>query len=80
MKALAGGRLPDVLWDGFVNAKRGKGPGICVRNGAARVLNADGPGKFANARIDTDVDGAPATRLPAIVLPAAMTKDSGAAS
>lgn len=80
MKALAGGRIPDVLWDGFVNQKRGKAPGICVRNGAAKLLNADGPGKFANARIDPSVDCAPATRLPAIALPAAMTKDSGAAS
>ena len=76
MKALAGGRLPDVLWDGYTNPKL-KTPGICVRNGAARLLNADGPGKFAHARIDASVDCAPSTRLPAIVLPAAMTKDGG---
>ncbi len=76
MKALAGGRLPDVLWDGFVNPKL-KSPGICVRNGAAKLMNVDGPGKFAKARIDTSVDCAPATRLPEIALPAAMTKDSG---
>ncbi|CUS45916.1 hypothetical protein MGWOODY_Smn2544 [hydrothermal vent metagenome] len=79
MKALAGGRLPDVLWDGFVNPKL-KTPGICVRNGAAKLLNVDGPGKFARARIDTSVDCAPATRLPEIVLPEKMTKDSGKAS
>jgi parallel beta-helix repeat protein len=76
MKALAGGRLPDVLWDGFTNPKL-KTPGICVQNGAAKLLNADGPGKFAHARIDPSVDCAPASRLPEIALPAAMTKDSG---
>lgn len=79
MKALAGGRLPDVLWDGFVNPKL-KNPGICVQNGAAKMLNVDGPGKFAKARIDKSVDCAPATRLPEIVLPEKMTKDSGKAS
>lgn len=76
MKAMAGGRLPDVLWDGFVNLKL-KAPGICVRNGAAKLLNVDGPGKFAHARIDASVDCAPATRLPEIVLPAAMIRESG---
>ena len=76
MKALAGGHLPDVLWDGFVNPKL-KSAGICVRNGTAKLLNVDGPGKFANARIDPAVDCAPASRLPEIALPPAMTKDSG---
>jgi parallel beta-helix repeat protein len=76
MKALTGGRLPDVMWDGFTNPKI-KLPGICVQNGAAKLLNADGPGKFAHARIDPTANCAPATRLPAIALPAAMTKDSG---
>lgn len=76
MKALAGGRLPDVLWDGYTNPKL-KTPGICVQNGAAKLLNADGPGKFAHAAIATNVNCAPATRLPTITLPAAMTKDSG---
>ena len=75
MKALGGGRLPDVLWDGFTNPKL-KSPGICVQNGTAKLLNIDGPGKSAKARIDTTVNCAPATRLKEIVLPAAMTKDS----
>ena len=79
LKALAGGRLPDVLWDGFVNPNVAK-PGICVQNGAAKLLNVDGPGKFANARIDTAVNCAPPQRLPAIALPPAMTEDRGAAS
>ena len=75
MKALAGGRLPDVLWDGFVNPKRAGAPGICVQNGAAKLLNVDGPGKFAHARIDPAADCKPAARLPAIALPDAMTKE-----
>ena len=79
MKALAGGRLPDVVWDGFTNPKSGS-PRICVRNGAAKTLNADGPGKFAHARIDPTVDCAPAARLQVIALPAAMTRDSGKAT
>ena len=74
LKALTGGALPAVVWDGFVNAAR-KSPGICVRNAGAKVLNADGPGKFARARIDTGLDCAPVTRLRAIVLPPAMMKD-----
>jgi parallel beta-helix repeat protein len=73
----AGGALPAVLWDGFVDPKRAN-PGICVQNGDAKTLNADGPGKFAKARIDTAVNCAPPARLPAISLPAAMTRDSGA--
>ena len=76
LKALTGGALPAVLWDGFRNPKLAT-PGICVQNGDAKLLNADGPGKFAKARIDTEVNCAPPARLPAIVLPPAMTKDSG---
>ena len=76
LKALAGGALPAVLWDGFRNPRRA-GPGICLQNGDAKLLNADGPGKFSHARIDPDVNCAPATRLPAIVLPPAMSKDRG---
>jgi len=74
LKALTGGALPAVVWDGFVNPAR-RSPAICVRNAGAKVLNADGPGKFARARIDTGLDCAPVTRLPAIALPPAMTKD-----
>lgn len=72
LKALGGGALPAVLWDGFVNPKVAK-PGICVQNGESKLLNIDAPHKFAGARIDTSVDCAPATRLPEITLPTAMT-------
>jgi parallel beta-helix repeat protein len=67
LKAAAGGQLPAVLWDGFVNPKV-KNPGICVQNGDAKVLNADLPGKFANARIDGSVNCAPPIRLPPVSL------------
>ncbi len=73
LKAFGGGALPAVIWDGFVNPKIAK-PGICVQNGDAKLLNIDGAHQSASARIDTSVDCAPATRLPAITLPAAMTK------
>ena len=78
LTALNGGRLPDVIWDGFTDPKRAD-PGICVRNGATKLLNVDGPGKYAKARIDTARDCAPAQRLKPVVLPAAMTKDGGKA-
>ncbi len=71
LKALGGGALPAVLWDGFVNPKIAK-PGICVQNGDAKLLNVDAAHKFAGARIDDSVNCAPATRLPTISLPPAM--------
>ena len=44
-----------MLWDGFVDPKVPKA-GICVQNGDAKLLNADGPHKFAGAKIDTSVE------------------------
>lgn len=46
------GALPDVLWDGYVDARKfvaGKPDpklALCVDNGEAQVLNADGPNKY----------------------------------
>lgn len=73
LKALGGGALPAVIWDGFVNPKNAA-PGICVQNDDAKLLNVDGPNGFKGARIDTTADCKPAARLPEIILPAAMTK------
>ena len=43
------GRLPDVLWDGYVNSASARsGPQICVDSGVAASLNADGPNKYKN--------------------------------
>ena len=37
-----GGRLPDVLWDGYYNRDRAEGPQICLLD-VSGVLDADGP-------------------------------------
>src|SRR3954468_1625878 len=73
LMALGGGRLPDVLWDGFTNPKVADA-GICVQNGAAKMLNIDLPGKLANPHMQA-ADCAPKARLPEIKLPASMTAD-----
>ena len=67
-----GGRFPDVLWDGFYNAKRqvdGKkvGPRICLRD-VSGVINADGPGGFKNPSKDLKPFDCELPRLPAINL------------
>ena len=74
LMALGGGRLPAVLWDGFTDPKV-KDAGICVQNGDAKVLNADGPHKFAGAKI-VSLDCKPAARLEPVTLPAKMMKAS----
>ena len=54
------GHFPDVLWDGYVDAKimtNGQYPAaqrICVNNGAVEVLNVDGPNKFSNPKVLKD--------------------------
>jgi parallel beta-helix repeat protein len=73
LKALTGGALPDVLWDGFFDPKIPDSH-ICVQNGKAQLLNVDGPNKMAKPRVETKMDCAPATRLVPIVLPETMTK------
>lgn len=62
------GRLPDVLWDGFANAKRAQGPQICVE-GASGVLNADGPNKYKNPSLAGDAVRCSLPRLPQVSLP-----------
>jgi parallel beta-helix repeat protein len=68
-----GGRLPDILWDGYYNKDRkvdGKpaGLGICVDNGAAHVLNADGPGGYKNPVDDAKPFQCTLPKLPAVEL------------
>lgn len=52
------GRLPDIIWDGFVNpdiAPDGTLPAgseICVRGEGVRLLNVDAPNEYANPHID----------------------------
>jgi parallel beta-helix repeat protein len=50
------GHLPDVLWDGYVDPKRAgvAEDRLCVNNGEAAVLNADGPNKYKNPTLSTN--------------------------
>src|SRR3546814_1060526 len=72
LMALGGGKLPDGVWDGFVDPKVADAR-ICVQNGDAKLLNVDGPHQFKGAAI-VAADCAPTTRLPEIALPAEMTR------
>ncbi len=48
-----GGALPDILWDGYINAELPKNTKrLCVQNGAAKVINVDGPGGYKKPSID----------------------------
>jgi parallel beta-helix repeat protein len=68
------GNIPDVLWDGFVNAELmvdGEMPTqyrICVDNGDAQLLNVDGPNGYSDPQIVEDA-ACLHERLPEIVLP-----------
>ncbi|HJW45572.1 MAG TPA: parallel beta-helix domain-containing protein [Lysobacter sp.] len=73
------GRLPDVLWDGYVNTKRAQGPQICV-DGASGVLNADGPNKYQNPSLMGEQTRCTLPPLPAITLPSGPRSGSDAAS
>lgn len=47
------GHIPDVLWDGYVNADAADaGPVLCVENGESEVLNADGPNDYGDPRVE----------------------------
>lgn len=71
------GRLPDILWDGYVDVakfKAGKPDPIlalCVDDGAAQVLNADGPNKNKAPRVMADGMRCRLPPLPAIAVAAA---------
>ncbi len=68
------GRLPDIVWDGYVNPDKlvdGVLPvedRICVDNDGAEVLNIDGPNENANPRVDTAFHTCTLDRLPEIDL------------
>ncbi len=48
-----GGSLPDIMWDGYVNAALPADTlRLCVQNGAAQVVNVDGPGGYKNPSMD----------------------------
>ena len=66
------GRFPDVLWDGFTDAKRADvaEERLCVDNAPAAVLNADGPGKYKNPSVVTDALRCTLPRLAPVAVPA----------
>ncbi len=69
------GRLPDVLWDGYVDAAKmedGVLPDalkICLRNGEAGLINVDGPNGYTNPRVATEEHECAHDPLPAVSLP-----------
>jgi parallel beta-helix repeat protein len=69
------GHFPDVLWDGYLDSKslvNGIPPAeerICVLNGDAEVLNADGPNKYKNPKVDNAFFHCDLPKLAAIELP-----------
>ena len=78
--AVAGpfGRIPDVLWDGYVDDAKfvdGALPDslrICVQNDGAQVLNVDGPNGNANPRIADGEHDCAHEKLPAVQLTGAL--------
>ena len=68
------GNIPNILWDGFVNPNLmvdGEMPDryrICVDNGDAQLLNADGPNDYSEPHIVEDT-ACIHERLPEITLP-----------
>jgi parallel beta-helix repeat protein len=69
------GRFPDVLWDGYLDSKNlvnGMPPAnerICVQNGDSEVLNADGPNKYKNPKVDKTFFHCDLPKLAAVELP-----------
>ena len=62
-----GGRLPDVLFDGYVNPARAGGPQICLRD-VSGVVNADGPGGYKSPSKDATPYACSLPSLPAVDL------------
>ena len=62
-----GGRLPDILWDGYRDEQLGR---ICIRNNGATVLDGDGPHGFSAPSTDLAPFQCELPKLPAVVLPA----------
>jgi parallel beta-helix repeat protein len=71
------GHFPDILWDGYQDAKNlvnGVPPAaerICIQNGDVQVLNADGPNKYKNPKVDKAAFQCELPKLAAVQLPGA---------
>ncbi|MEM9706029.1 MAG: parallel beta-helix domain-containing protein [Pseudomonadota bacterium] len=68
------GNLPDVLWDGYVDSAKmvdGALPEnlrICVQDEGVEVLNADGPNKYKNPRVEAGSTDCTLAKLPPVVI------------
>jgi parallel beta-helix repeat protein len=69
------GRFPDILWDGYANpadldadGKLSAERAICIDNGDATLLNADGPGNYKNPNIQKDNFECTLPKLPPVRL------------
>lgn len=68
------GRFPDVLWDGYYNPEKQvdgimpKQYRICINNGEAGIINADGPGGYKNPSTDITGHKCDLAKLPPIEL------------
>jgi len=64
------GHFPDVLYDGYADPKaKAAEDRICVKNGGkSEVLNADGPNKYKDPKVDTKTFDCELPRLPAVEL------------
>ena len=77
------GRLPDILWDGYVNLDilvDGKLPAdraICINNGEAGMINVDGPNNYKNISTEMADYRCSLPPLPAVKL-ASADADQGA--
>ena len=76
------GHFPDVLWDGYVDAKRADVPEerLCVDATASGVLNADGPNKYKDPRLVSDALRCKLAPLSAVVLKAAGSSAAASAA
>ncbi|TXH75937.1 MAG: hypothetical protein E6Q88_03190 [Lysobacteraceae bacterium] len=72
-----GGRLPDVLWDGYANPEREAGPQICVEDVGVEVLNADGPNKYKNPSLSGERMRCSLPRLAPVSFEAAVDSKTG---
>ncbi len=69
------GHFPDIVWDGYrdeqhlVNGQPPADERICIRNGNAGVLNADGPHKYKNPTTDASQFQCELPKLAPVELP-----------
>lgn len=63
------GKLPDVLWDGYVNeARADQNPVLCIQNEGVEVVNVDGPNGNKDPRISGEEYDCALEKLPVIAL------------